>query len=248
MTLRISETIHGWLGWCPRGSGAPARTPLLPRQDTRTSTRPVDDLLPMENDVIVDYRSTTTSPLVFIGFVVGVTGMVRLLSWIHPVYSPVLSGIILCGLIITASAAVFYENRKALVKNTTDSLILYRILPWPVVIPKNTITSAEVQDNTPPVPQWLLLLLLLIMVPTASVSILFWEYMQFISGGIASVPFFVYLGVVPCSILFFLGMYCHSRVRLRYPSVLVITTTTGRMIAMYSGTVHGVSGTLGRAG
>jgi len=233
MITRISEIVHGWLGWCPDNRMAPAMKRYLP-SDSFTQARPVDDLRLVRNDIIVDYRSTGTSPLFFVGFVAGVTGIVFLLSLIRTAYTPLISGVLLCGLILFAAIAIFYENRKARLECRADSLVLHNILPWPVVIQKDTIATAEIRDNIPTVPLWLLTVLLVIVIPVTSTGVLFWEYLQFVSGEIISSSFYVHLGFDISIVLFFLVIYCHSRIRSYYPKTLIITTNTKKRIVMYT--------------
>lgn len=245
--MHLTEVIRGWLGWCPDGSVAPVRKRHLP-SDMCTSTRPMDDVLLVRNEIIVDYRSTGTSPLFFVGFVAGVTGIVFLLSLIRTAYTPLMSGILLCGLILLAAIAIFYENRKASLECRDDSLVLHKILPWPVIIPKNTIATAEVRDNIPSVPRWLLTVLLVIVIPVTSTGVHYGEYLQFVSGEIIASSFFVHLGFDISIILFFLVIYYHSRIRSFYPKTLVITTTTKKRIVMYTENPDEITGALERSG
>ncbi|MCK9630411.1 MAG: hypothetical protein M0R30_02115 [Methanoregula sp.] len=247
MITRISEIVQGWLGWCPNDSVTPVRMRHLP-SDTCISTRPMDDVLLVRSDMIVDYRSTGTSPVFFIGFITGIAGIVFLLSLIRTAYTPLISGVLLCGLILLAAIAIFYENRRACLESRADSLVLHQVLPWPVVIPKNTIATAEVRDNVPSVPLWLLTVLLVIVIPVTSTGVLYGEYLQFVSGEIVSSSFYVHLGFDISIVLFFLVIYYHSRIRSYYPKTLVITTTTKKRIVMYTENPDEITGALERFG
>ena len=247
MTVRFSGTARAWLGWCPHdGRTAAGKIPAPP--DPCIPARLPCGIMPAGNDVIADYRSTGISPVLFTGFIAAITGGVLLICALRVLWSPPVSALLLCGLILGAAAAVFFENRKARVECTADSLVIRRILPWPVVIPKETIETAEVRTNVPPVPVWLPALLLLVVIPASSAGVLYGEYLQAASGGTASLPFLVRPGIALCTGLFLLALCSHARIRSSYPSVLVITTTTRKMIALYAENPAGAAGTGGRSG
>jgi hypothetical protein len=244
MTARISRAVRCRLGWCPHAGAMPARRELLPSA-ALASAGPADNRVLARHDAIVDYRSTGASMWHLIGFVAAVTGMVLLLSSVRTLGSPFLSGLLLLVLVLVATAAVHYENRQAHVEITGDSLVLRDVLPWAVVIPRNRVTGIEVRDNIPPVPRWLLTAMTMIAIPLVSAGILYGKSLDPVAGGIVSLSFLVRPGIAACAILFFLAIWYHSLVRSRYPSVLLITTDTKKLIGIYSDDPNGITSTLG---
>lgn len=244
--MHLSQTLRKYLGWCPQGSAAPVRKRMMLQPDMRTPTWPRDSVR-VKNDLLVDYGSTGTSPLFFIGFVAGITGIVLLLSLIRIAYT-LLAGVLLFGLIISVAIIIFYQDvKRATLESTPNALILHKVLLWPVVIPKDTIATAEVRDNVQSVPLWILTLLVIV-IPVSSAGVLYGEYLQFVSGEITSLSFFVRLGFDISIVIFFLVIYYHGRIRSHYPKTLVITTTTKKRICIYDENLDEITEALERSG
>jgi hypothetical protein len=241
----LSEVIRKRLGWCPDSSMTPAGKRILPN-DTVTSTRPVDDVV-VKNHVIVDYGSTGTLLSFFIRFGAGVIGIVVILALIRMAY-PLLAAIVLCGFVISVALIIFYQDiKRAYLLSTPDSLIIHKVLPWSVVIPKDTIATVEVRDNIQSVPLWLLTVLVVIVIPVTSAVVLFGEYLQFAPGEITSLLFLMNLGFDISIILFSLAIYYHARIRSDYPKTLIISTTTRKKIGVYVENMDEIGGMLGRS-
>jgi hypothetical protein len=243
--MHIAEVIRGWLGWCPNRQVTTGTVRSgMPGYEMRFCRGPGSAEWVM-NKRIVDYGSTGTSPIFFIGFFVGIAGVVLLLSLIR-IASSLLAGTLLCGLILSVAIILFYQDvNRASLESTPDSLIIHKVLPWPVVIPKSTISAVEVRENVLPVPIGILALLLLVAMPVASAGVLYGEYLQFVSGATSS-SFFVNLGFDLGIVLFFIAIYYHSRVRSYYPTILVITTTTKKRVGVYIGNMDEMRGKLER--
>lgn len=231
--MHISEVIRGWLGWCPDQGIAPFRKDSCHWPKMNSHTLPTPGAY-VNDEVIVDYGKTGISLPYFIGAMIAIIGIIAfLLLLVRLAFLP-LAGILFCGLILSVVIDMVYQDlKKASLEITQDTLIIRRSLHWPVVIRKETIATAEVRYNVPPVPLWLQKILILIVIPASSAGIIFGEYLQLVSGEITSSSFFVHLGFDISIILFFLAIYYHSRIRLYYPSVLVITTNTKKLAVIY---------------
>lgn len=245
--MQITEVIRGWLGWCPNGQVTKATVRSgMPGYEMSFCHGP-GNVKRVMNNRIVDYGSTGTSPVFFIGFYVGIAGVVLLLSLIRIAHT-LLAGILLCGLVLSVAAILFYQDiKRASLESTPDSLIIHKVLPWPVVIPKSTIARVEVRENIQPVPLRILTLLLVVAVPVASAGVLYGEYLQFVSGATSS-SFFVNLGFDLSIVLFFLAIYYHARIRSFYPTVLVVTTKTKKRVGIYIENMDEMRGLLERSG
>lgn len=244
--MQVAEIIRRYLGWCPVRGMTPAgkRTRW---QEMRSDPFPTERPFVHDN-LLIDYGSTGASRLFTIVFAAGVTGIVLLLSLIR-MANTLLAGILMCGLILSAAVVIFYWNlKKATVEITRDSLVIHMALWRRVVIPKDTIATAEVRDNVQPVPPWLQTVLLLLVIPASSAGVIYGQYMQFASGNIPASSFLTHLGFDVSIVLFSLVIYHHSRIRSYYPSVLVITTTTKKRIGIYGIHQDEIAGMLGRSG
>lgn len=245
MITRISEVIQGWLGWCPDRMMTPAgdRTRW---QEMKSEPFPTESPFVCD-EVLIDYGSTGRSWVFTVLFAAGITGIVLLLSLVR-MADTLLAGILMCGLVLSAAVVISYLNvKKATVEITRDSLVVRMALWRPVIIPKDTIATAEIRDNKPPLPLWLLTLLLVLVIPASTAGVVYGQYVQFAGGEIPVSSFFMPLGFDVSIALFILAIYYHSRIRSFYPSVLVITTTRHKMVRIYEKNPGKLQGILGRS-
>jgi hypothetical protein len=243
--MHLVDALREYLGWCPDRRMTPAGKRTL-WQEMRSDPFPTEGSFVLDK-LLIDYGSTGASRIFTIVFAAGVTGIVIILSLIR-MANTLLAGILMCGLIFSAAIVIFYLNiQKATVEITRDSLVIHMALWRPVVIPKHTIATAEVRDNKPPFPLWLQTVLLLLVIPASAAGVIYGQYMQFASGETAVSSFFMHLGFDISIVLFFLVIYHHSRIRSYYPSVLVITTTTKKMIGIYGIHQDEIAGMLERS-
>ncbi|MCK9592777.1 MAG: hypothetical protein M0Q91_12310 [Methanoregula sp.] len=203
----------------------------------------------VNDEVIVDYGSTGISLPFFIGILIGVIGIVALFTRVMPVgLFPFGDGMLFFGLILSVAIVIFYlDKKKATLEIAQEALIIRRVFHWPVVIRKETIATVEVRYNVPPVPIWLQKILILIVIPASSAGVIYGEYLQLVSGEITSTSFFVHLGFDISIVLFSLAIYYHSRIRLDYPSVLVITTNTKKLAGIYGKNPEEIAKMLGKS-
>jgi hypothetical protein len=235
--MHLIDVFRQYMGWCPAGSTSPVRK-WAPPQEVNSPLPPEDGIY-MEEGVVIDYGSTGASPLYLIGLVAGVTGIVLFFTFIR-MASTLLAGILLWGFILSAAAAILYEDmKKASLEITPDSLVIHRVLPWDIVVPKDNIAGVEVRDTILPVPPWLLAALLFIVVPLSSGIGIYDKYLQWMSGEVPISSFFFQLGFAVSIVLFFLAIFYHARVRSYYRKTLVITTTTRKRIGIYRNDMEG---------
>jgi hypothetical protein len=249
MITRVSEVIRGWLGWCP---DAHSNTVKKERSWHETDLLHIPEQRTYVNDgVIIDYGATGISLRLFIvGIMAGIFGIFITVFAFNGAGASLnsLAGILWCGLIFLITIVILYQDlKRASLEITTGSLIINRSLQRPVVIRRDTIAAAEVQHNVPPVPHWLLKVLLLIVIPVSTAVIISAEYLQFTSGGMTISSFAVHFGFDISIVLFFIASYYHSRLRLQYPEVLVITTTTQKRVVMYGKNPEEIAGMLGKS-
>ncbi len=235
MTIRFTDAIRGWLGWCPDRRMASVRNNGLWNE---TNYRPLPTGNGLVNDgMIIDYGKTEISLPFFIGIVFGVIGLLAFFALVIPFAGfRTVSGIVLCCLILPAATVTLVRDlRRATLEITNEALVIRRFLYRPVVIPKEEIATVEVRDNMPPIPIWLQTVLTLALVPSSAAGIIYVEYLQFASGEITISSFLQYLAFYPGVVLFFLVILYHSRIRSRYPKFLAVATTTGAQAGIYTG-------------
>ena len=208
MVLRVSGAIRRWMGWCPNAATTGGDQEVV-------------------EGALVDYGPIGTPAMYLILIVAG-----ALLIGCLFVMSP--AGNLL---LLAFSGMEFYGTmRRARVEISSDTITIRRSLFRPVVIPKNAVVKAEVGENKPPVPSWLLATALAALLVSAAGSIyLGWDNptsMRFISG----------LGAA----IFFPAIFYRTYVRTHYPRTLTITTEK-KIAAIYSDDPEGIAHVLGVA-
>jgi len=247
MTItRISEIIQKWTGWCPNHDVALVNKKSL-RGEMNAAVPPAQGAY-VNDEVIVDYGTTGISLPVFIGILTGIIALLVLFILIIRIKSFfLLTGVLFSPFVFLIALVTFYRDKKtATLEITSDALVIRRILHLPVIIRKDEIATVEIRHNVPPLPLWLQKVLILILIPLSSAGVTYGEYIQFLSGEIPSSSFFMHLVFNISLVLFFLAIYYHSRVRLNYPSILVITTTTKKLAGIYGNNPEEIAKMLGK--
>lgn len=245
--MHLVDALREYLGWCPDHGMAQVRK-HTPWNETEFDPMPTEGMY-VNDGVIVDYGRTSISLPVFIGVVIGVIGALVISTLFLPFEKfRVVSGILMCGLILPVVILILYRDlKRTRLEITRDTLVIRRVLYRPVVIRKDEIATMEIRNTKPPVPVWLQAGLSLFLIPVSSAYIIFREYLQFVSGEISSSSFFTSLGFYLCIVLLFLVSYYRSRIRSRYPRHFFISTGTGNVAAIYTGNPEEMAGMLGRS-
>jgi hypothetical protein len=246
IVTRISEIVHGWLGWCPNQGMATSRKKIIPWPEMNSLALQAQGAY-VDDEVIVDYGATGVSLKFFLGALIGILGIAAFLLLIPRVAVFPLAGIFFCGLILLVTIIMIFQDlKKARLEITPDTLVIRRFLHGPVVIHKDLITTVEVCPNVRPLPLRLLKVLIFIVIPASSAGVLYGEYLQLTAGDITSLSFFLHLGFDISIVLFFLGIYYHSRIRATFPEILVITTTTKKLAGIYGKNPEEIAKKLGK--
>ena len=244
--MQIAEIIRSYLGWCPNKMITPVMKEA-PWRETESRSVPTQGTY-MNDELIVDYGSTGISLPFFIGGIIaGLIGIfVTVFTLIVPVvFLSLLAAIIWCGLIFSVAIVIFYQDlKKASLEITREAFIIRRVLHRPVVIRKDTIASMEVRYNVPPVPFRLQKVLFLFVIPVSSAVVILGETLQFASGEIAASLFFQRLSFDIGIAMLVLALYYHSRVRMQYPEILIVTTTTKKLAGIYGKNPEEIEGIL----
>ena len=235
MAQQISEVIRGWLGWCPH---APLQRSmvrnLFPHQGLAGFPGIPENGTYVNNDVIVDYGRTAATFRFFIGIVIGTACIIVLLFL--AVRTGIFTSARILFLLLVLSACmviVLRDLKRARICITRDVLIIQRVLHHPVTIQKNTISAVELKENQPPLPVLFQKILYLCFIPFFSFGALILEYVKFISGESVPSAFFLQLGFILSVVVVSGAMYYHSSIRLVYPEILIISTTSGDRAGIY---------------
>ncbi len=242
------DSFRKYMGWCPNGYRMAHVRNRTPWDGLEFNPLPTEDTF-INDGILIDYGRTGISLPIFVGLVAGAISIVVIFSLILPFATfRVTSGILMCGLLLPVVLVILARDlRGARLEITRGTLVIRRALSWPVVIQKEEIDSVEIRDNRPPMPAWLQGILFLFLIPVSTAYILSYEYMQFVSGEIASSSFITSLGFYLCIVLLFLVSYYRSRIRSRYPRYLFITTGTRKVVVMYTENPEEIAGMLGRS-
>ncbi len=245
--MHFVDTLREYLGWCPGHRMAPVRK-YTPWNETEFDPLPTEGTY-VNEELIVDYGRTGISLPVFIGVVIGVIGALVISTLFLPFATfRVVSGILMCGLLLPVVIVILYRDlKRRTLEITRDTIVIRRALYRPVVIRKDEITTMEIRNTKPPVPVWLQAGLSLFLIPVSTAYILSHDYVQFVSGEISTSSFITTLGFYLCIVLLFLVSYYRSRIRSRYPRYLFITTGTRKVAAIYTGNPEEMAGMRGRS-
>jgi hypothetical protein len=229
MMTRISEIIHGWLGWCPDRMIAPRSGTL--RAEHPVSSIPLSGGGHMMQDVIMDYGSTGLSIRLFtLIVVVMTTGLFAIMR--YGLFERLSSAGILMLIILILVVAVrmaHQDIKKAIIECTPDAITIRRPLFRTVTIAKDAITTIAVRENVHHSRRWLFRGAMVIFLACVIPSVLF-------SGGslyVSRVSFTVFVIFYLAVIVFFGLMFYHAYIRSRYPRVLAIFTNNKKIVGLY---------------
>ncbi len=233
MTIRISEVIHQWLGWCPNRRMTPFRTETVGKEMNST-------ILPAQgpivyNEVIVDYGSTGLSIPLFTLLLAGtITGLFAIMRYgLFETWSS-LGILVLSIFILGVAVRIAYQNlKKATIVFTPDAITIQRPLSRPVIITKDTLTTIGVGENIHHSRRWLFRAAMVIFFAGIIPSILFSGNSLFISRIISQVSLNVFVVYYLAVIVFFGLLVYHQHIRSRYSHVLAIRTNTKKIVGLY---------------
>ncbi len=231
MAMRFSEAIRRWMGWCPNAAVAGAgRRYAAPEGEIGIGTA-ADGGREVTAEALVDYGPIGTPAMYLILLIAG-----ALLIGCLFVMSPA-GNLLLLAIILAFSGVELYGvMRRARVEISSDTITIRRPLFWPIVIPKNAVLKAEVGENKPPVPFWLLSTALVMVFVSATGGIYYGldnpTSMRFISG----------LGAA----IFFPMVFYRTYVRTHYPRTLTIRTAR-KIAAIYTDDPERIARVLGVA-
>ncbi len=235
MTItRISEIIREYLGWCPYSSVAPVRKKLM-WSDMRTSALQMENDVQVRKDMIVDYGSIGLSiPLFTIIFAGTIAGLFSIMTYdLFENWSSV--GLLIMSIFILGAAVrmVYQDIKKAIIEFSPNAITVRLPLFWPVLIPKDAITTLDVRKNIHHSHRWLFrgatVLFFISIVP----SILFSGHSQYVSRMISRVSFTIFFVYYLAVIVFFALVFYHGYIRSRYSHVLAIYTKSNKIIGLY---------------
>ena len=232
--MGVVSAFRAALGWCPQVRHRPARVLFPYPGRVEIPGVPDAEIRSPASGVIVDYGRTAFTGAEFIGSSVAILGIIAFLYLVIRMGMFPGAGFLFFGLmIVLAVVTIIRDLKQGGITITEKALVIHQFLHRPVIIPKETITGIQVQENKPPVPLWLLAALNLLVVPGSSAIILLLEYLQYAAGGITAMTFFIHAAFYTGLALLFLAGFYHARVRSAYPEILVITTSTGRLAGIY---------------
>lgn len=222
MTIRISETIHKWMGWCPAKTAMKSSMGISGYGIRKGETPGSPDRI--SSDRIVDYVPTWTSLLQFLVFGTEIAAIVAFLKFVNKYYPGTDILLLLCIMLVTGYLIIYSDIKRTTIESGPDVITVKRPGFRTVHIQKSDINNAEIIDNHRPVPQFVLAILGLIIIPVFSVVSIYGRYVEWISGEILTPLFIAYLGFFIVISIFFLVIYNYARIRKRYPKSFVITT------------------------
>ena len=234
MTMKFSEAIRRWMGWCPNAgaAGTVRRRYAAPCGEVGIEAVAGDGREVME-DVFVEYTSPrffVLMPFAFLGFL-----MLFVVSLLIPSLWP--------GLIFTFTAIFFvawaawrlyFDPYRTVVESCGNSVIIRRSRTRPLVFGKDTVRSVEVKDADRPVPRWVSVPLWLLTVAVVSFNIVGKELIRYL-GGQAVDPYFGFQVLLAVGwMVFMLEWLYRVLVSLRYPGYLRVTLVPAGFLHIYA--------------
>lgn len=233
MTIRISEVIHQWLGWCPVRRMTPFRIETV-WKEMNSNILPAQGTI-ARNKEIVDYGSTGLSIRLFILILAGTTtGLFAIMRYgLFENWSSL--GILILSIFILGVAVrmAYQDILKTIVEFTPAAITIQRPLSNPVIITKDTITTIAVSENIHHSRRWLFRAAIAIFFAGIIPSILFSGNSLLIPRIISRVSFNVFVVYYLAVIVFFGLLFYHQHIRSRYSHVLAIQTNTKKIVGLY---------------
>lgn len=229
--IRITETIHRWMSWCPvkTGLATPGKNHeyeavqrQFPGGPERTGT-----------ERTIDYGSSGSSLLNLLMLGTGIAAIVFGIKAVSLFFIGADAIALFCFLFATAFILVYSDLKKTRIETDHENIIIYRPVFRPVIIPKEEISAVEMHDNHRPVLYWFITVFSLVLIPIYSITGIYDRYSSWASGVTSTPGFALYLGFFISITVFFLAIYNSLRIRRRYPETLVIKTTRNKKLVIY---------------
>ncbi len=230
MVTRLAEALRKWAGWCPN-QGVSASFQRTNRYADSHSPAPPDNDAQVLSGVIVDYGGWISTPSLVIALAAGFVVLVLYLSVMYPPAG----GFLFLTLCLAYSGMELYTTlRRDRIEVAGDCIVFRRSLLPSVTIPKDTVVKAEVRENKPPMPFWLLAAAIVLILASAVGSIY--------RGLDNPASFRVICGFGAA--VFFPVMFYRTCIRTRYPQVLALTTAQKKIAMIYADDPDSIAGIL----
>ena len=224
MSMKFAETVRKAMGWCPEMASAHSRGEF--RLSDRKGPVPDAGNPYVVEGVIVDYQSKGLPIPVFIGLVVALSVAIQFVFATYRTVAASIGSIVFLLLFIAfVTYATVIKSRVAI---TGGAITLYRPLRNPDVIPRQSVVTTEVKENTVPLSPKVIgvvafIILALCIEPVYTT----------ISGGLLHAdPARVVFGIVVPLVLVALLYRAYSRAV--YAKTVVLTTTAKKIVAIFT--------------
>jgi len=234
MTIRISETIHKWMGWCPVKAGMVAPGGIE-GYETESGQSPGDPER-IGDERIVNYGFSGTSLLNLLLVGAGISAIVSFIKLTSLIFIGADAIVLFCILLTSAFILAYNDFKKTTIESLNGTLVIHRPIFKAVVIPKDEISTVEMHNNHQTVAYLLTAALSLVIIPVYSVTGVYDRYWSWASGVTPTLPFIIYLGYFLTITVFFLAVFNSVRIRQRYPKALVITTVRKKKLEIFAKT------------
>jgi len=224
MTMKFAETVRKAMGWCPEMGSAHSRGEFT--VSDRRVPAPVDGNPHVVEGVIVDYQSKGLPIPLFIGLVVALSVAIQ---YFFATYRTVAASIGSIAFLLLFIAFVIYATVvKSRVAITGDAITLHRPLQNPDIIPRQSVVTTEVKENTVPLSPKVIGIVAFIIL-----ALCIGPVYTAISGGLWHAdPARVVFGIVVPLVLVALLYRAYSRAV--YAKTVVLTTTDKKIVAIFT--------------
>ncbi len=233
MITRISEIIHGWLGWCPERVTAP-RSGIL-RADPPVSLIPSGRREHTMQDVIMDYGSTGMSiplfTLILAGIITGLFTVMQYGLFERWAFAGIL--FLISFILIVAVRMGHQDIKKAIIVCTPDAITIRRPLFRTVTIARDAITTIGVRENVHHSRRWLFRVAMVFVLGCIIPSVLFSGHSQYVLRMISRISYSAVVAFYIAVVVFFGLLFYHAYIRSCYSQVIAIFTRNKKIVGLY---------------
>ncbi len=245
MTMKFSETIRRWMGWCPNAATAATsrRRYVAPDGEVGIGTA-AEGGREVVGGVFVEY----TSPRFFVLMPFAV--LIFLFLFVVSVLIPSLwPGLIFTSLaiyfVVWVAWRIYFDPYRTAIEFSGNSVIVRRSHTRPLVFGKDTIRSVEVKRPYLSIPRWASALLLILMAAVMFFATVGNWLMRY-PGGLTDDSYsgFQVLLAVGFAV-FMLELLYRALVSLRYPGRVRVTLVPAGFLTIYADDPERVAALLG---
>jgi hypothetical protein len=215
MTMKFSEAIRRWMGWCPNTAafGVGRRRYAAPDGESGLGTA-AGGSREVVGDVFVDYVSPRFLPVSILAF--GGFFVLFVVAFLIPSLRPGFYTLVALSFMAYAAVHLYFDTKRAEIESFGDSIVIRRPRSRPLVFGKDAVRSVEVKQPYLSIPRWAFALFLILLYSGVFYGMVWVGLLRY--PGSPADPEFVFHAFFEVGfVVFMLELLYRSLVSLRYP-------------------------------